>query len=195
MAAPHNRILCVDDEACVRSTASAVLESGGYEVITARDGMEGLDYLEAAVPDVIISDLSMPRMSGFEFLQVVRTRFPHIPVIAISGEYAGSHMPNGILADAFFEKGQYTIPQLFERIRELLRAAPIRPPAAPQSAAPLWVAKDGSGKALVTCPKCLRSLEIRLAGLNGGIHQVVCDSCGRSVRFVIDERLENIIQK
>ena len=41
--------------------------------------------LRQSLPDMIISDLSMPNMSGFEFLSVVRRRFPHIPVIAISG--------------------------------------------------------------------------------------------------------------
>ena len=76
--------------------------------------------LKQSLPDVVISDLRMPNMSGFEFLSVVRRRFPQIAVIAISGEFAGIDVPESVLADAFFEKGQYSS----ERpLRENYRAA------------------------------------------------------------------------
>ena len=74
------RVLFVDDEPAVRTTSAAVLESSGYEVLTAADGLEGLHALDEALPDLIISDLRMPNMSGFEFLAVVRNRFPQIPI-------------------------------------------------------------------------------------------------------------------
>ncbi len=83
------RILVVDDEAAVRDTAKAMLATQGYEIITAVDGFDALVQLRRSHPDLIISDLSMPNMSGFEFLSVVRKRFPHIPVIATSGAYNG----------------------------------------------------------------------------------------------------------
>jgi PleD family two-component response regulator len=82
-----HRILVVDDEPSIRETAGAILESEGYEVLTAADGLDGLNALSKSLPDVIISDLNMPRMSGFEFLAIVRKRFPHIATIAVSGEY------------------------------------------------------------------------------------------------------------
>ena len=57
-------------------------------------------------PDLIISDLHMPRMSGFEFLSVVRRRFPAIPVIAISGAYNLSEsFAAGVMADAYLSQG------------------------------------------------------------------------------------------
>ena len=80
------RILVVDDDLSIRETAVEVLESQGYEVLTAADGVDGLHALSKSLPDLIISDLNMPRMSGFEFLAVVRKRFPHIATIAMSGE-------------------------------------------------------------------------------------------------------------
>ncbi len=73
-------------------------------MLTAADGVEGLHALSKSLPDVIISDLNMPKMSGFEFLAVVRERFPHIATIAMSGGYSTGEKPLGILADAFLQK-------------------------------------------------------------------------------------------
>jgi len=133
------RILVVDDEPSVREMARQVLESEGYEVLTARDGLGGLNALSKSLPDVIISDLNMPWMSGFEFLAIVRKRFPHIATIATSGDYVTSGNPSGILADAFLQKGQYTIHELFHEIAELLAASPIRSEGEKSDNAPLFV--------------------------------------------------------
>jgi CheY-like chemotaxis protein len=81
------RILVVDDDPMVRETSGLVLMKQGYEVRTSEDGFSALIKLRTALPDLIISDLRMPNMSGFELLSVVRRRFPQIPVIAISGEF------------------------------------------------------------------------------------------------------------
>src|SRR5690349_18040673 len=76
------RILVVDDDSSIRETVTLILESEGFEVLAAADGVEGLNSLSKFLPDLIISDLNMPRMSGFEFLPVVRQRFPQIATIA-----------------------------------------------------------------------------------------------------------------
>src|SRR5579871_4162012 len=112
MANARYRLLIVDDEPSIREVVSDMLECMGYEIVTAEDGVEALHKLVETAPDVIISDLKMPRMSGFEFLAVVRQRFPHVPVIATSGDYAGWEVPSGVLADAFLPKGTYTLEQL-----------------------------------------------------------------------------------
>src|SRR5512140_692951 len=83
----RHRILVVDDEPSVREMAQHVLESEGYEVLTANDGLGALIALGRSLPDLIISDLNMPSMSGFELLAIVRKRFPHIATIAMSGDY------------------------------------------------------------------------------------------------------------
>ena len=95
-------------------------------MLTAADGVDGLHALGKSLPDLIISDLNMPRMSGFELLAVVRERFPNIATIAISGEYVTGELPSGILADAFLEKGHYTLKELFREIAKLLEASPAR---------------------------------------------------------------------
>src|ERR1700744_3450507 len=120
------RVLLVDDDPQVRQMGSILLQSQKYEVLTAEDGFDGLACLKQSLPDVIISDLRMPNMNGFEFLSVVRQRFPHIPVIAISGEFTGVSVPESVLADAFFPKGGYKPPELFEKISELLQVLPER---------------------------------------------------------------------
>ena len=103
-----------------------ILESEGFEVLTAADGVEGLHSLSKSLPDLIISDLNMPRMSGFEFLAVVRQRFPHISTIAMSGGHSSGEMPVGTLADVFLQKGIYTIRELPDEVRKLLAASPLR---------------------------------------------------------------------
>jgi CheY-like chemotaxis protein len=78
------RVLIVEDDVTVRFTFSTVLDAAGYEVSTATDGFDALLQLKQQIPDVILSDLNMPEMSGFELLSVVRRRFPSIMVVAAS---------------------------------------------------------------------------------------------------------------
>lgn len=189
------RILVVDDEPLIRETARMILEGEGYEVLTAADGIEGLHSLSKSLPDLIISDLNMPRMSGFEFLAVVRERFPHIATIAISGDYITSDNPSGILADAFLQKGHYTRKELFHEIVELLDASPIRSERRKSEIAPLFVPRDNVGYLIITCPKCLRPNRLEAMSLNGGIHQTTCQSCGMPVRFEIEHEIEPLMKR
>ena len=61
--------------------------------------------MKKELPDLILSDLNMPGMSGFDFLSIVRSGFPAIRAIAMSGAFTGSEVPSGVSADAFYEKG------------------------------------------------------------------------------------------
>jgi CheY-like chemotaxis protein len=189
------RILVVDDEPSVREMARLVLESEGYEVLTANDGVAGLNALSKSLPDLIISDLTMPWMSGFEFLAIVRKRFPRIPTIATSGDYITSENPSGVLADAFLQKGQYTVQELFQEIAELLAASPIRPERQKSEIAPLFVPRDNAGYLIITCPTCLRPNRLEAKMLNGGIHQTMCQSCGTPVKFEINHEIEPLIKR
>ena len=181
------RILFVDDEPAVRTTGAAVLEASGYEVLTAADGLEGLNALDEAQPDLIISDLRMPNMSGFEFLAVVRNRFPQIPTIAISGEYVTDNIPDGLLADTFFQKGDYSVADLLRKVKELVRKAPERPVQGKRNTSPIWIALNGTGEVIVTCPKCLRSFEVEQRQVKEGIHKTSCPSCDNPFTFNIDQ--------
>jgi CheY-like chemotaxis protein len=176
------RILIVDDEASLRTLGTSILESQGYEVRYAGDGFEGLTALRNAVPDLIISDLQMPNMNGFEFLSVVRQRFPALPVVAISGEFLGVSVPESVLADAFFSKGRYKPVELFKRISELLSNLPERPPNSNLKRAAVW-AKNDKGLIVVTCSSCLRTFPVTQAVK--GMNEADCDFCNRRIEFEI----------
>jgi CheY-like chemotaxis protein len=128
MARSGGRLLIVEDQRSTRELFAELLVSEGYEVLTAGDGLDALNQLVEPLPDGIISDLTMPRMSGFEFLEVVRQQFPHIPVLVISGEFVGNELPTGTLADAYLEKGAFSFNQLRTKISELLSAPPRNQP-------------------------------------------------------------------
>ncbi len=182
------RVLIVDDEQHLRELGRLVLESQGYEVLCAEDGFEGLAALKMSLPDMIISDLQMPNMNGFEFLSVVRKRFPLIPVIVISGEFSGVLVPDTVLADAFFPKGGYTPRQLFGKISELLDDLPKRDRAHRSTRAAVWM-KNKRGWFVVTCPECLRTFPV--ANVASGINRAECDFCSGLVQFEIADQLAN----
>jgi CheY-like chemotaxis protein len=102
-------VLIVEDDVDLRVILAAMLVQTGYDVRTAWDGVSALLEMETAIPDIIVSDLNMPRMSGFELLSTVRAEFPSIPLIAMSGAFSGDKVPEGVTADAFYEKGTHPV--------------------------------------------------------------------------------------
>ncbi len=105
MPCTKERLLIVDDEPSIRESLTFVLTEIGYSLRAAEDGFSALIEIRKEIPDMILSDLNMPGMSGFEFLSVVRRQFPAIPVIAMSGAFSGDEAPSGVVADAFYQKG------------------------------------------------------------------------------------------
>lgn len=180
------RILVVDDDERIRKVSADVLSHGGnYQVLTAADGFEALALMRKAIPDLIVSDLKMPNMSGFELLSVVRRRFPQIPVIAITGEFVGSPGPEGLLADALFQKGQYAPDELFKKILALLEQSPIRPHLPKLDKAPVWIPRNGNYYVL-TCTDCLRSFSVPSDEAKKGLQKLPCIHCGVELRFVLE---------
>lgn len=110
-------ILVVDDEPAVCQTIALILRSRGYVVHTANDGSEALRRLEDIRLDLIISDINMPGISGFELISIIRSRFPDMPVVAMSGKYvADGQLGN---CNAFYAKG-HGPEQLLSIVDELL---------------------------------------------------------------------------
>ena len=85
LTAAPGRVLIVDDDADLRDDLREVLARQGYETAAAADGQEALEKLESWFPDVIVTDLMMPRLDGFELLRTLRQRGPVIPAIVLTG--------------------------------------------------------------------------------------------------------------
>jgi CheY-like chemotaxis protein len=109
-----NDMLVVDDNPVLVSVLSEIFRELGYSVRAASDGFEALAAIRNRVPDILISDLNMPHMSGVELLSIVRRRFPTIAVIAMSGAYSGNSVPSGVAADGYYAKGSSRVARLFE---------------------------------------------------------------------------------
>jgi len=86
-------VLVVDDSATVRKITSRVLARQGYSVVEARDGIEALEKLRDGLPAVMLLDVEMPRMDGFELLRRLREdgTWREIPVIVITSRTAAKH--------------------------------------------------------------------------------------------------------
>ncbi|MBD3333230.1 response regulator [candidate division GN15 bacterium] len=77
-------ILIVDDEQMMRSLLEKILVREGYKILTAENGVEALELLQAQKIDMVISDIKMPRMNGFELLKVLKEEHPDIGVIMMT---------------------------------------------------------------------------------------------------------------
>jgi CheY-like chemotaxis protein len=119
----RHQVLIVDDDAAVRDSLAMLLKASGYEVSTATNGVEALVQLKSGVPAVLLSDLNMPEMSGYELLSKVRQQFPQLSLVAMSGRYdTGEVVPEGVIADAFYAKGHGNPAVLLSILSEMTRA-------------------------------------------------------------------------
>jgi chemosensory pili system protein ChpA (sensor histidine kinase/response regulator) len=86
-------VLVVDDSLTVRKITTRLLEREGYKALTAKDGLDALQILADINPDVILLDIEMPRMDGFEFTRTIKAdnRQSHIPIIMITSRTAEKH--------------------------------------------------------------------------------------------------------
>jgi len=95
VAAPPSQptVMVVDDSLTVRKITGRLLEREGYRVVTAKDGVDALEKLIETVPDVILSDIEMPRMDGFDLVRNIRAdaRTRLVPVIMITSRLADKH--------------------------------------------------------------------------------------------------------
>lgn len=85
MARQQPLVLLVEDDLAFRRSVAAYLEDSGFTVLEADDGVAALELLDQHSPDIIISDIRMPRMSGLELLEALQQRPNSAPVIMISG--------------------------------------------------------------------------------------------------------------
>ncbi len=82
-----HKILVIDDSRVIRARVRDMLPQGNFEVIEAKDGIEGIDAIRAQKPNLIMLDFLLPRMSGYEVFQEIQTNpaFQRIPLVMMSG--------------------------------------------------------------------------------------------------------------
>ena len=115
-------------------------------------GLAALTEIRKEIPEILLSDLNMPRMSGFELLSIVRRQFPTISLVAMSGAFSGTQIPCGVTADAFYEKGN-GVAVLLKAVESL----PLRNRQSCEPHEPVWIHgngrdANGAGFVTITCP-------------------------------------------
>ena len=180
------RLLIVDDEPTTRNLLSQIFCNLGYPVRAAEDGFSALEQIREEEPDILLSDLNMPGMSGFELLSVVRRRIPRIYVIATSAAFTGDGVPHGIAADAFHEKaagldGLFQLVKTAAKLEKHVRAAA-------DASAPIWISPvrwsaSSEASVLITCPECLRAFSLSVGAADFVIHETNCVYCDTAIHY------------
>ncbi len=114
-------VLVIDDDAAIRDSLSKELRAVGYATTTASDGSEGVALFQSRAPDLVLTDLAMPRSDGFELIAAIRavSRVP-IVVISVRGADADKVRALDLGADDFVTK-PFSVAELQARVRAQLR--------------------------------------------------------------------------
>lgn len=124
---PMPTILVVDDSITTRTLEKNILEAAGYRVITAVDGIEAMGYLASDDCDLIVADVQMPRMNGFELTETIKghDQFGHLPVILVTSLESQEDRSRGLTAgaDAYIVKSAFDQEDLLSTIQQMLSEA------------------------------------------------------------------------
>ena len=121
--ADNKSILVIEDEQHVRQLVSRLLIKNGFEVKTARDGLDGLKALEAFEPDLIIADVMMPNLDGLTFVKALKNRREtrSIPVIFLTAKSEPLAMIEGINVGAkFYITKPFQIEDVLSKVKKVL---------------------------------------------------------------------------
>jgi len=117
-------VMVVDDSITMRKVTSRVLENHSLEVMTAQDGLDAIEHLHDRIPDLLLLDIEMPRMDGYELAEHVRAdpRLRHIPIVMITSRAGQKHRKKAreAGANAYLTK-PYQEAELLARVGEMLK--------------------------------------------------------------------------
>jgi two-component system chemotaxis sensor kinase CheA len=115
------RILIADDSPTTRAVLRNVFTAAGYLVTTATDGIDALEQLRARPVDLVVSDVDMPRLNGFDLTRQVKSKF-RLPVILVTGQERDEHRREGLAAgaDAYVVKSTFEDQGLLDIVRQFL---------------------------------------------------------------------------
>lgn len=118
----RNRVLFVEDEADLTLIVADTLRGLGYDVVTAADGVEGLDKYRSEGADIIVADVMMPRMDGFTMAKGIRKMSPAVPLLFLTAKSTIEDVEEGfeIGANDYLKK-PFELRELIVRIKSLLK--------------------------------------------------------------------------
>jgi CheY-like chemotaxis protein len=121
---PRRRILVVEDSPIVRDLVTSILRTAEFDTVAAVNGEEALQMLAGGLPDLIISDVEMPRVDGFELLRRVREQWPRLPVVMLTtrGSEEDRRRAATLGADAYLIKAEFEQGRLIDTVRRLIGA-------------------------------------------------------------------------
>lgn len=188
MSTQKTTLLLVEDDPALRYLLSTILANSGYEVRSAEDGFTALIAIREEIPDILLSDLFMPGMSGFELLSVVRRRYPMIPVIAMSSAYSGAYVPHGVVADAFYEKAT-DLGALLGLVSSVQPSPSGRTPLRRSPVTTIWIARKTDGSEdrhiILTCPECMRTFAQLYEETPLVIRETWCRYCSMFILYAL----------
>lgn len=130
-------ILIIDDDREIQSTIQAVLQNAGYRTILAPNGIEGQRLIEQQQPDLVITDMMMPRMGGFPVLEFLKTLEKRPHVIMITANEGGRHKAYAeMLGVVDYLRKPFPMEVLLESIRRVFAPKGDSDAAKPKKAAP-----------------------------------------------------------
>jgi CheY-like chemotaxis protein len=190
------RLLIVDDDAAITSTLDAIFSQLGHPVRTASDGISALQKIRTQVPDILLSDLNMPQMCGFELLSVIRRRLPEVFVIASSAAFSGEEIPAGLAADAFHEKST-GLERLFELVKTATHKGQVR--SGSSASTPIWISRmkeeKSSDRLPITCPECMRAFSLCVAASDFVIEEARCVYCHATIQYGLVPRMKSAMPR
>lgn len=196
MTSLKGTVLIVEDELAFRRVYEDLMRSGGYNVLVAEDGKSGWELAMAEMPDLIVLDLALPKLHGFEVLKNIRSYPPtkDIPVLIMTvlGEQADIRKGFELGASDYLVKGYYAPGEMLNKVRQLLSEADVRK-SIPSYRLAVKERKMDAAKlehdigltALFTCPHCDSELALELTPdpTRTGGHwfsaRFVCPQCER----------------
>jgi len=117
-------VMVIDDSITMRKVTTRVLESHALKVLTAKDGLDAVEKLHDCVPDLILLDIEMPRMDGYELAEYVRadSRLRHVPIVMVTSRAGQKHRKRArqIGANGYLTK-PYQENELIEQVGEMLK--------------------------------------------------------------------------
>jgi len=123
------KVLLVEDEAPLAMIIQQTLANQGFEITTASNGQEGLDRMPQVNPDVLVADIMMPEMDGFEMVRRIRTTDKHIPVLFLTAKSTINDVVEGFETgcDDYLKK-PFSMLELIVRIKALAQRASLSKP-------------------------------------------------------------------